>query len=364
MYSTCLFCHANLGRNEVIETFPVGRRLAFDAARGRLWVVCTACRNWNLSPLEQRWEAVEACERIFRDTVVRVSTDNIGLATIAHGLDLVRVGKPLRPEFAAWRYGSRLRRRRVHGAGAMARSMLLNGSAMAVGAVAGMVSVGATITGSHRVRDTLLASLERAEASLHFDRILAHVRTPDGALRALRFSHVARLEIVAASGDATWSFRVAHTDGTTDFAGAQAVQMAGNLLARLNRHGGTQAQIRDASQRIADAGDADRYIRASSALRTTRRRKNSIFWDDEVGVLGLTAVERMALEIAVHEDAERLAMQGELSALEDAWRDAEEIAAIADALFDVPAAAETAPARIPARAIVVKNPSPARDRSA
>ena len=68
----------------------------------------------------------------------------------------------------------------------------------------------------------------------------------------------------------------------------------------------------------------------------TRRRKNSIFWDDSVGVLGLTPVERIALEIAVNEDAERSAMQGELAALEAAWRDAEEIAAIADEMFVTP----------------------------
>ena len=40
MYSTCIFCHASLGANESIEHFPVGHRLAFDASRGRLWVVC------------------------------------------------------------------------------------------------------------------------------------------------------------------------------------------------------------------------------------------------------------------------------------------------------------------------------------
>lgn len=39
MYTTCLFCHSSLGTNETIESFPVGRRLAFDAAHGRLWVV-------------------------------------------------------------------------------------------------------------------------------------------------------------------------------------------------------------------------------------------------------------------------------------------------------------------------------------
>jgi hypothetical protein len=37
--------------------------------------------------------------------------------------------------------------------------------------------------------------------------------------------------------------------------------------------------------------------------------------------------------MALHEDAERRAMQGELALLEAAWRDAEEIAGISDNLL-------------------------------
>jgi hypothetical protein len=103
MYSTCLFCHTTLGANEAVEHFPVGRRLAFDAAKGRLWVVCRKCERWNLTPIEERWEAIEECERSFRDTRLRVSTDQIGMSRLSEGLELVRIGKPLRPEFAAWR---------------------------------------------------------------------------------------------------------------------------------------------------------------------------------------------------------------------------------------------------------------------
>src|SRR4051812_4859661 len=105
MYSTCLFCNTTLGTNEVIEHFPVGRRIAYDEKTGRLWVVCRKCERWNLSPLETRWEAIDEAERTFREIKLRVSTDNIGLAQVNEGLELVRIGKPLRPEFAAWRYG-------------------------------------------------------------------------------------------------------------------------------------------------------------------------------------------------------------------------------------------------------------------
>ena len=43
--------------------------------------------------------------------------------------------------------------------------------------------------------------------------------------------------------------------------------------------------------------------------------------------------ERLALEMALHEERERRAMDGELQELEAAWRSAEEIAAIADNLL-------------------------------
>ena len=92
MFSTCLFCHGRLGKNEVVEHFPVGTRLAFDSTRGRLWAVCSNCRRWNLSPLEERWDAIDECERLYRSTRARVSTENIGLARVAGSLDLIRIG--------------------------------------------------------------------------------------------------------------------------------------------------------------------------------------------------------------------------------------------------------------------------------
>ena len=129
MFKTCMFCNRPLGTNEVIEHFPVGRRLAFYAERGRLWVVCRKCEHWNLSPVEERWEAVEMCERLFRDTRVRVSTENVGLAKHPESLKLVRIGRPMRPEFAAWRYGDQFGRRRKRALlGTLAATAVFTGS--------------------------------------------------------------------------------------------------------------------------------------------------------------------------------------------------------------------------------------------
>jgi hypothetical protein len=51
-------------------------------------------------------------------------------------------------------------------------------------------------------------------------------------------------------------------------------------------------------------------------------------------LLALPLVDRLALEMAAHEESERRAMSGELALLKAAWRGAEEIAEIADAMFD------------------------------
>lgn len=47
----------------------------------------------------------------------------------------------------------------------------------------------------------------------------------------------------------------------------------------------------------------------------------------------LPRVQRLALEMALHESSEQHALDAELASLERAWREAEEIAAIADNLL-------------------------------
>lgn len=112
MFRHCVHCSRHLGANALVEPFPVGRKLAFDTERGRLRVICPHCTRWNLTPLEERWKAVEECERLFRRLRLRAQTTNIGYATVSDALGLVRIGRPLRPEFAAWRYGQEFTRRR------------------------------------------------------------------------------------------------------------------------------------------------------------------------------------------------------------------------------------------------------------
>jgi len=61
MYSTCIFCQKSLGTNEVIESFPIGRRLAFDSAKGgRFWSGPDRLREHHF---RVRWGVSRQCAR-------------------------------------------------------------------------------------------------------------------------------------------------------------------------------------------------------------------------------------------------------------------------------------------------------------
>src|SRR5256714_14768258 len=111
MFRTCAFCNGKLDGDGGPTDLGVGRRLAFDEGKGRLWVICPRCSRWNLAPLDDRLERIEALARAAGDGRVAAATDQVALIRW-RGYDLVRVGKPRRLELATWRYGERLRARR------------------------------------------------------------------------------------------------------------------------------------------------------------------------------------------------------------------------------------------------------------
>ena len=321
MYATCLFCNHALGANEVIESFPVGRRLAFDAKKGRLWVVCRRCERWNLSPFDERWEAVEQSERLFRDAKKRVASDNIGLAKLDEGLELVRIGEPLRPEFAAWRYGDQFGRRR--------RRAILTGSAVAVvigGVVLGGAAAGIATGGGYwmyQLVEGLLSAYRRR-------RRIAHVPTEHGGRLVVRGAHLKKAKLVPnSSSDLGWHLAVGHAGGVTTLTDHHALHAAALLMPAVNRSGAKKKHVDAAVKRIEACRDPLEFM-------TTAARAVPFSWSrgsrGRQGLLGLPLDTRLAIEMAVNEENERIALEGELALLELAWKEAEEIAAIADTL--------------------------------
>ena len=319
MYSTCLFCHSRLGANQLIEAFPVGRRIAFDQKRGRLWVVCRKCERWNLSPLDERWEAIEDCERRFRDARKRVTSDNIGLAKLEDGLDLVRIGDPLRPEFAAWRYGDQFGRRRR-------RSMMVTGGVVAV---AGGLVVATSVTGILTGAGYALWSggsgiwdlMERR-------RVAAVIPTVRGERLTVRHKHLERICLHLTPVDGEWGVHVPHDAGVELFLGEQARRAVALIMPRLNAAGASVRKVKEAVREIESQGDPSSYLHElAAAMSPGTDRKN-----DHGLLKGLAVETRLAIEMAVNEENERIALESELAMLEMEWKEAEEIAAISDTL--------------------------------
>ena len=349
MYRTCLFSHGNLGDDETLEALALGRRVAYDAERGRPWVVCRRCARWNLTPIEARWEAIEQCERAFRGTRLRASTDNIGLARAPDGLELVRIGRALRPELAAWRYGDQLGRRHR-------RHLLLAGGAAAAltaalvgGPVAGLYTFG-SIQGLGTA-----AQLYLFYRTYH--QVVARVpaETRDGArVFELTRMHAYRSGLIR-DGRGDWALQLAHKGPgervargrfrgqtfdtpVTTIDGEAALRVAGRILPHVNEEGGSARQVRDAVRLVEQAGSVHGcFTRAMQESIDSSRPFASMGLKSARGLPGSLAAlpreVRLALEMAAHEESERRAMEGELAELERAWQEAEEIAAIADGLL-------------------------------
>ena len=313
MYSTCIFCHAGLEANDTVEHFPVGRRLAFDPERGRLWVICRRCRQWNLTPTEERWEAIEECERFYRDTRLRVSTDQIGLARLASGVELVRIGRPERPEFAAWRYGDQLGRRR--------RSAFLK-AGVGLGALGAVVVGGAVAGVGIGSFGWLIGQAGERIIAGSPNRIVARIDVPGVGDVTVRGKHVGRALLLVGHGG--WQLGLPHHDRIVMVHGDDAVRAMGKLLPESNRFGGSPARVAEAVALLERETDPLTFFGVAARQAAIRAKA-------QLGAL--PEATRLALEMAAHEDTERRALEGELALLEQAWKEAEEVAAIADNMF-------------------------------
>jgi hypothetical protein len=246
-----------------------------------------------------------------------MSTDHIGLARLPEGLELVRIGEPLRPEFAAWRYGDQFGRRRR-------RTILL--SAAGIAAFGGL-TIGASVVG---IGTGGLWGLWNAAINLP---VRARLRTRDGRILKIRHHHLSSVQLFR-EPEGGWAATLKHRHREW-FRGDEAQKAAMILLPALNRMAGTRKAVQEAVLAIEAAGHPEAYLtQIGSGL--PRYDVSAAKSRGYARVQRLPVGTRLALEMALHEEQERRALAGELVELELAWREAEEVAAIADNLF-VPA---------------------------
>jgi hypothetical protein len=309
MFRTCAFCNAPFDGDGGPSGLGVGRRLAFDEWRGRLWVVCSRCSRWNLTPLEDRLERIETVARVAQDGRGRVvaATDQVALIRWER-YDLVRVGKPLRVELSTWRYGERLRTRQRE---RMKVVIPLTAVAVGLGIAANVAAgggLGVFVWNLHRLVDeAYIGIVGNRNVLLAEPPICAYC----GALMRLRARHVQHARVVPdahAEIAVVLSCPQCRREGA-QLTGLDAVQVLRQGLTYLNVTRSGRRRAEDAARVVDQVGGPDRLLQDVAQRELTLR--------------SLRPERRLALEMAVDERAE-------VEELERQWREAEEIAEIAD----------------------------------
>jgi hypothetical protein len=111
----------------------------------------------------------------------------------------------------------------------------------------------------------------------------------------------------------------------TGFSGAEAIAALGRVMPRLNGTGGSQRAVGNAVRLVDDAKSVDGVIQIAL-------RGENVASDGEMMLKSVPTWERLALEMAAHEQTERAALEGELKLLERQWQQADALARVADSL--------------------------------
>ncbi len=324
-YRTCLVCNEPFRPNDALEHLNLGSRVACDPIRGRLWQICAACKRWSLVPIESRWEALEELEKILTDRARLLHrTENIALFE-AGPLEIVRVGRARMREQAWWRFGREFRDRRERH-----RRLAVAGAAAAGGVIAGSMATG---------------GISFVAAWILWRRMPGVVA---GGARWLRFRGSA-LKDPGACGRCGFPLPSVRFRSREDLVATGDQGFAGVRLpcprCRRRGHpgegeGGRRLDPHDASRVLRRvlayhhfAGSSEKRVEEAVRLIDfaggTERLPEQIL--GEGAALGsLSDAGQVALEIAVHEECERMLLEMELRELEAHWRREEELAAIID----------------------------------
>ena len=322
MYTRCLVCATPFESNDQLEHLPKGRRVAYDPGRGRLWAICSTCKSWSLTPIEDRWEALEELEKLTTDKARLLSqTDNIALLK-AGPLEIVRVGKAELTEEAWWRYGRELASRRQN-----YKKLSVAGTA-AAGAVVlgGWATGGMTLLGMWFIMGHAPDSITDAARWLRFGgsawRGARECQGCGYTFTTVPYADRGSLGIFP--GDGSGRVEVVrrcpvcgkYKDGGLHLQGTDADRTLRRVLAYHHFAGASERRVVSAAKLIQEAGSPEDLTRI--VVKDGRR----------IGDLQRTGA--IALEIAANESAEQKLLELELAQLEAHWKQEEELAAIVD----------------------------------
>jgi hypothetical protein len=344
----CLHCRAPLGSNDLLAAFPVGRRLAFDVERRRLWVVCATCRRWSSSvayaPSQALSEILEVCERQHGDARRRLWTENVSLVRHASGVELIRVSGAPPAELAAWRYGDMLQptrgrrasdllgetaggwlaERRDRLRGTLAAAPYLVGG-IAVASLSSTALAQATALGLVLLAFFKLFTERSAQHERHLRRLtarshvmLGRIAAVDGSSFPLHADQAWRIRLVSRSGADGWCLRIparrpagGSSAPAHEVEGQEAVRALRLAFPEVSRAGVDASAVRRATAAIECAGAPEGFL-AVVAEQVARRGLRYA----TLGELPLDL--RLPLEMAVDEVQECAVLRPEPE-----WQEAE-----------------------------------------
>ena len=314
MFSRCIFCHTAFSANEAFAHVPLGTRLAYDPARGRLWIVCSGCQRWTLTPIEERWEALEEVERAVTDRGRLLSqTENIALIRVPP-VDIVRVGRARLVEEAWWRYGRELQQRNT-----VYRRVnwLQTGASVVVG-----MSIGWWFAMFSHDTDVFNNTRRWLRFGTVAWRGSVECSNCGAPLKEIPFDKSERLVLHNAhDGGVAIGRRCRRCRaGYQLIEGAPAHHTLRRVLAYQHFSGASEKRVRAATDRIDHAGSPELLVQTLAqsrpAIRDLRGKK--------------ARTDAIALEIALNDAVERTMLEVQLRDLEAHWRAEEELAAIVD----------------------------------
>jgi len=339
VYTQCLRCSRSLGRNTELARLPIGRRFAFDTTRARLWVVCRSCDQWNLVPIEERWEALEECERLAENADVRADGAGVGLARTESGLELLRANGISDADIANARYGRRIARRQY--------------VFMSIFVVLALVATGLGIWQAIVNRSPGFgAYFGVCAAAVLFrwwrepPRRWVWVRTPPGRLTVVWPWELKNVRI-AVPHEKPPELVVPRLRNELRLRGNEAVDFLAALLPKLNGADCVDASIPHAVNNVTEAEarsrrEPARVRRKKSRNKSPNPRASYRPWQwlaidcSHRPLVNVRPETRLALEMAVMEEIERRELKRYAVSVGYAWSDEEEIAAIADDLLIAP----------------------------
>ncbi|HEU4989428.1 MAG TPA: hypothetical protein VFT41_06580, partial [Gemmatimonadaceae bacterium] len=138
--------------------------------------------------------------------------------------------------------------------------------------------------------------------------------------------------VVPVRTERVWRAGMRNTHGMIEagLTGDAALAAARKILPAINAKGAPKRVVRDAVDVVSGAPDPAELFATQARLHGS---PTPITPNGGAPFGALPIAVSLALEMSAHEDIERRAMEGELAMLEAAWKEAEEVAKIADDLL-------------------------------